>query len=82
MKTSWESFMNRRNIDLTQFLLVNCIKTRIEFIAHLAKIGVEPPDEVLIKSLFPAPLPIVLEVTDQTSFDSINKSSKYKNKNG
>lgn len=91
MTTNWESFMKRRNIDLSQFLTVNGIRTRVELLAHLSKIGVEPPDEVLIESLFPTPPPIVLklEPVEQQSFapkeqpkvENINKPSKPKNKN-
>lgn len=91
MTTNWDSFMKRRNIDLSQFLTVNGIKTRVELLAHLSKIGVEPPDEALIESLFPTPPPIVLKVEpavqaspvtgEQPKVDSTNKSSKPKNKN-
>jgi hypothetical protein len=64
MTTNWDSFMKRRNVDIEHFLSVNGIKTRIELMAHLARIGVEPPDDALIERLFPTPLPKTITVEE------------------
>jgi len=67
MTTKWDSFVKRRNIDVGQFLTVNGIKSRVELLAHLSKIGVEPPDEELITRLFPIPPPVVMSIEEPTS---------------
>jgi hypothetical protein len=66
MSTNWDSFVKRRSIDIQKFLSTNCIKTSVEFLAHLTKIDVEPPSKEVIDSIFPPPAPVVEKM--ETSF--------------
>lgn len=66
MSTKWDSFVKRRSIDIQKFLSINCLTTRVEFLTHLTKIGVEPPNEAVINAIFPPPPPRIEKM--ETSF--------------
>lgn len=66
MSINWESFVKRRNLNISRFLTLNEIKTRIEFLAHLTKIGVEPPSEETINGIFPPPPPVMEKAENQS----------------
>jgi len=82
MTTKWENFVKRRNISLDKFLSLNDIKSKVDFISHLIKIGVEPPDESFINSIFPPPSPVVERVenfpTQHAESSSSEKPVKHK----
>lgn len=87
MTTSWDSFTKRRNVNIAQFLSVNGIKGRVELLAHLLQIGVEPPNEELIEKLFPSPQPVTLQVEEPVAVPVVESKesqvsvNKSKNKN-
>lgn len=53
--TPWDSFTSRRKINTTSFLERHGLDTREKFLAHLRDIGVAPPTDDIVSSLFPAP---------------------------
>lgn len=60
--TPWESFIARRKINTASFLAYSSIDTREKFLSHLREIGVAPPAEDVINSLFPIPKTVEVKV--------------------
>jgi hypothetical protein len=92
MKTSWNAFLKRRNIDIGRFLSTNGIGSRADLLAHLASIEVNPPDDEEMRALFPPEItieridhqpvpslktPVSVEPTKQTT---VREKPKGKNK--
>ncbi len=50
---NWENYILRRRIKADEWILRQDIKTREEFTEKLVELGVLPPDEGTILSLFP-----------------------------
>ena len=53
MNTNWNDFIRRRNVNVARFLEVNGIKDRSELVNHLLQIGVDPPDDSVLLTIFP-----------------------------
>ena len=56
---NWNTYAERRNINVDQWLAARGVKDRESFIITLRSLNVEPPDDQQLLSMFPPATPTV-----------------------